>query len=171
MTGVGVVVLADRAADDDARLAVDARQHGVEDLAADVVEVDVDAFRAVRLQAVLDRAGLVVDAGVEAELLDDPLALRRAAGDADDAAALDLRELADGLADRAGRARDDDRLAGLRLADVEQAEVAGHAGHAEHVEPLRRRADAQVDLGELAAVDLALGRSVAYSCTPSAPLT
>ena len=65
-------------------------------------------------------------------------ALLRAAGDADDPAALDLRDLADDLADRTGRGRDDHGLAGVRLADLEQPEVGGHAGHAEHAEVLRR---------------------------------
>ena len=108
-----------------------------------------------RLEAVLHRTGLVVDAGIEAELLHDPLAFRRTAGDADGAAALDLRELPDRLADRAGGAGHDDGLAGLRLADVQQAEVAGHARHAEDVQPLCRRADAQIDLDEFAAAELA----------------
>src|ERR1019366_10050405 len=94
------------------------------------------------------RARLVVDAGIEAELLDDPLALRRAAGNADGPAALDLRELPDRLADGPRSAGDDDGLAGLRLAHVHEAEVRGHSRHAENIEPLRQRADAQVDLRE-----------------------
>ena len=67
------------------------------------------------------------------------------AGNADDAAALDLGDLADGLAHRTGGTGDDHGFAGLGLADIHQAEVAGHAGHAQHVEPLRHRAQARVD--------------------------
>ena len=44
--GLGGVVLRDRAAEHDARAARESREHGVEDLAADVVEEDVDAVRA-----------------------------------------------------------------------------------------------------------------------------
>jgi hypothetical protein len=89
----------------------------VEDLAADVVEVDVHALRAVLLEAVLDRVVLVVDAGVKAELVDHEIAFVLAAGDADHAAAQLPGDLAHGLADRAGRAGHHHGLAGLRLAD------------------------------------------------------
>jgi hypothetical protein len=51
-------------------------------------------------------------------------------GDADHAAAHDPGDLAHHLADRARRGGDDDRLAGLGLADFEQAEIGGHARHA-----------------------------------------
>src|SRR5262249_14720010 len=74
-------------------------------------------------------AGLVVDAGVEAELVLDEAALLAAAGDADHAAAHDLADLPDDLADRARRGRHHDGLARPGLADLEQAEVRGHAGH------------------------------------------
>ena len=47
---------------------------------------------------------LVVDRCVEAELVDDETALLRTAGDADDAAALDLRDLPDHHADGTGSA-------------------------------------------------------------------
>src|SRR4029079_16245128 len=149
-----VVVLADRAADHDACLARELGEHLVEDLAADVVEIDIDAVRTVLLEAVAHAAGLVVDAGVETQLLDHPFALGRTARAADGAAALDLRALPDGLADRTRGARDDDRLAGRRSPDVHQPEVAGHARHAEHVEPLRRRAEARVELEEAEALRL-----------------
>ena len=78
--------------------------------------------------------------------LDEVVALLRAAGDADHAAALDLRDLPDDRAHRAGRAGDDHRLARLRLADVEQAEVRRHARHAERAEVHRQRREARVDL-------------------------
>ena len=55
LNGGRIVVLADGAADDDAGFFVDAGEHGVENFAADVVEVDVDAVRAV----FLDRKSVV----------------------------------------------------------------------------------------------------------------
>jgi hypothetical protein len=47
------------------------RERGVEDLPADVVEVDVDALRAVLAQRAAVVLRLVVDRRVEAEVLDD----------------------------------------------------------------------------------------------------
>src|SRR6185295_747277 len=113
------------------------------------------------LQPILDDTALVVDAGVEFQLLDDEIAFRAAAGDAHHAAALQARDLADRLPDRAGRARDHHRVARLRLAHLQQTEVGGHAGHAERIQPLRERADAKVDLvdayaREILAVDQAI---------------
>ena len=78
--------------------------------------------------------GLVVDGGVEAELLGQQRALLGAAGDPDDARAVDLGELAGDRADRAGRGRDDDRLARLRLADVADPDPRGEPGHAERAQ-------------------------------------
>ena len=72
------------------------------------------------------------------------------------ATAPDLRQLADGLSHGARRARHDDRLAGLRRTDVEQAEVRGHAGHAEYVEPLPDGAERQIDRRYVAVRDLLL---------------
>jgi hypothetical protein len=74
-----------------------AGEHGVEDLAADVVEVDVHALGAMFSSGPRGVAGLVVDAGVEAQLLDHPVALGLAAGNADHAAAQELGDLADRL--------------------------------------------------------------------------
>ena len=78
--------------------------------------------------------GPVVDGGVEAELVDEHPALVVDAGDADDPAAREAGDLADEVTDRPGRRRDDHRLARLRLADVEQAEVGGQTVGAEHGE-------------------------------------
>src|SRR5205085_903620 len=105
-------------------------EHRVEDLPADIVEVDVNALRAVLSQGGRDVLTLVVDRRVEAEVLDHMSALLRAARDPDDAAAPQLGDLPGHAADRAGGARDYDRLAGLRLADPVQPEVCGHPGHA-----------------------------------------
>ena len=121
-------------------------ERGVEDLAADVVEVDVDPLRAVLAQARGDVLRLVVDRRVEAELLDDVGALLGAARDPDGAAVLQLRELSDDPADRAGGAGDDDGLARDRFADVEQPEVGGHAGHAERAQIHGQRRQRRVDL-------------------------
>ena len=137
--GTRGVVGGDQPAHGDAAEQVHLHQHGVEDLAADVLEVDVDALGRGGLELGGEVAGLVVDAGVEAELLRHVAALVGAAGDADGAAALDLGDLADDRADRAGGRRDHHRLAGLGLADLEQAEIGGPAGHAEPADPALQR--------------------------------
>src|SRR5262249_61587082 len=82
---------------------------GAEDLPADVVEIEVDPIGRELAQACGDVVVLVVDRGGEAELIYDPAALLRAPGDANHVAgALDVRDLADRRAGRAGRAGDHD---------------------------------------------------------------
>src|SRR5262249_12366270 len=82
---------------------------------------------------------LVVDCCIDAELAVQVFAFFIAAGRADDATTLELRDLADDDADRSGGAGDDDSLAFLWLADVEQAEGRGQAGTSKHAECGRRR--------------------------------
>ena len=150
--GLGVVVMRDQAADRHARERVEQREHRLEHRAADILEIDVDAFRAGVLQLRGEIGIAVIDAGIEAELLLDVVAFVLAAGDADRARTLDLRDLADRRADRAGRRRDHDGLAGLRLADVEQPGIGGHAGHAEHADRGRDRRELRIDLAQALAV-------------------
>src|SRR5262245_37666072 len=95
----GRVVLADGAANADAAVECDLGQADVQDLAADVVEIDVDTVGREFAQAFGHVLALVVDAGVEAELVDHKGALVGAASDADGPAALDLGQLADDRAD------------------------------------------------------------------------
>src|SRR5215208_855507 len=95
---VGGVVLGDGPADDDTRLAAEPRQRRVEDLAPHVVEVDVDAVGAVLSEGFGDVLALVVDRGVEAEVVDHVAALLGPAGNANGATALDLGDLAHHLA-------------------------------------------------------------------------
>src|SRR5439155_19094685 len=143
-------VLRDEPAERDAREGIQELDDRFGDVAADVLEVDVDSLRTRGPQRGEHIVGLVVDARVEAELADDVVALVLRAGDADDATALELRDLTDDGADGARRRGDDDRLAGFRLADVEQADVRGHARHPEHAE---RRGDRRVRWIELACGD------------------
>ncbi len=143
---LGGVVLRDRAAQRHPRAAGEAGQRGIQDLAPDVVEVHVDAVGAVLAQGPQDVLGLVVDRRVEPELVNDVTALLLASGDPDGAAALDLGDLADDAADGARRARHDDRVALLGLADVQQPEVGGHARHPEGAEVDRQRGEPGIDL-------------------------
>src|SRR6516162_7640880 len=67
------------------------------------------------------------------------MALVLAAGNADHVAAFDPGDLADDRADRARGRRNHDGLAGLRLADLEQAEIGGEACNAIDAEEMRQR--------------------------------
>ena len=71
----------------------------------------------------------------------------------DGATPFDLRDLSNHHADRAGCTGDDDRLAGLRLADVEQTEVRRHPRHAERAEIHRQRRETRIDFRQPFAVD------------------
>src|SRR5437868_10656732 len=113
------VVLRDLSADRHARIHIEARQHGIEDVAADIVEIDVDTLRCGPGERGVDGARLVVDAVIEAEVGDDVAALLRPTGDADGAAAFDPRDLADDTADGTSRRRHDDRLAGLDSCNID----------------------------------------------------
>src|ERR1044072_6501362 len=112
------VLLRDRAAAGDAAAVVHQRAAGFQNVAADIVEIDVDALGRRSAQRLEGRTVLVVDRGIEAEFGSQPLALVLAAGDADDVAALDLRDLPDDRADTAGGCRYDNRLAFLPFADM-----------------------------------------------------
>ncbi|MDR7297625.1 hypothetical protein J2X16_002974 [Pelomonas aquatica] len=79
--------MGDEAADRHAGMQVQQRQHRVEHVAADVLEVDIDALRACRCKLSGDIGRTAVDAGVEAEIADGMAALATAASDADDARA------------------------------------------------------------------------------------
>src|SRR3546814_11001361 len=95
-------VVGDEAADRHARAILQQRQHRGGDIAADVLDIDVDAVRAGRRELRGVVRGLVVDAGIEAERSDGG-ALVGAAGDADHASTEDLAELSGGRASSEAR--------------------------------------------------------------------
>jgi hypothetical protein len=90
----GGVGFRDRAAQYDARVEVDPSEDLVEDLAADIVEEHVDPVGAKLRKPSAEVFALVVDGCVEVRLVDQPSAFILAARGADDAAALDLGDLA-----------------------------------------------------------------------------
>ena len=127
----GRVVGRDRTAARDAGADRQVGERSIEDLAAHVVEVDVDAIRTQFDEPRPDVFGLVVDARIEPEVLDDPTALLVTASDTDDGArSLDLRQLTRDGANPTGRAGHDERLAGLQFADVFDAEPGRDTGRA-----------------------------------------
>ena len=137
-TGIfNFVVLRNQTAQCNACKRVEQPQKRVKNLAADVIEVDVDAVRAGRGELSVQVAAAVVYAGIKTELACDVLAFGRAAGDANDATAFDLRNLAGDAANRAARSGHDHGLACLGHADVEQADPCGNAGHTHHAKRSR----------------------------------
>src|SRR5450759_22658 len=95
------VITGNEAAQRDAGADVEAFQHRVEDLAADVLEINVDALRRRGLEQFVEIRLFVIDAGIEPELITYVVALGLAACGAHRAAALDLRELSDHASHRA----------------------------------------------------------------------
>src|SRR4029079_5962076 len=91
-------------------------------------------------------ARLVVDARIETELLHDMIAFDFTAGDSDHMATPGLAQLSDDAAHRTGGRGNDERVAGLRLADLEQSEPCRYSRHAEHAEVIRRRRECRVYL-------------------------
>ena len=136
---IGLVVAGDQAAQRHARTDVEAREDRVHDVAADVLEVDVDAVGGRRGELGGPVVGAVVDGRVETELFGQQRALLGSAGDPDDACAVGLGELARDRADRARRGRDDDRLARLGLADVADPDPRGEPGRSECAQVGARR--------------------------------
>ena len=146
------VVVGDAPAHRHPRELIEQGQHRVEHLAAHVLEVQVDAVGAGRLQVGGEGVAAVADARVEAELVHDVVALLPRTGDAHHPVPLDLGNLPDHRAHRAGGGRHHDHVAVLQPADLEQADVGGQAGHAEHPEGGRDGGGPGVELADAAAV-------------------
>src|SRR5262249_48744991 len=96
------VVLRDQAADGDAPVEIHLREADIQDVAADVVEVHVDAAGAGSFQGVGQVFPAVVDGGIEFELLQQPPALFGRSGEGPGATSLDAGDLADQRTDGAG---------------------------------------------------------------------
>ena len=134
----GVIALY-HAADREARVLASVGESGVEVVAADVVEINVDALGGGFGQALHQRTGLIVDHRVGTERLHE-LALVRAAGGADHGHALGLGDLYDGRAHGAGRRGHEHDVARLRLRRIEQPPI-GCAPRQAEVAEKRLRAD------------------------------
>src|SRR4029450_6557911 len=128
------VIRRDQPAQCDPAECVHAWQDAVQDLAADILEVAVDALRRRILQRTSDILRLVVDAGIESEFDNAVAALLRAAGDPSRAAPRELRKLPDDAADRPARRRYQDRLALLCLDDLLESVPGGDARHTDRAE-------------------------------------
>ena len=90
-----VVVVRDQSAQRDARTWIEQPQNGVKHYAADTLKVHVNSIRTGLRQLLLQLWTPMVDALIEPELLHRVAALFRAAGNADNPASLQLRDLTD----------------------------------------------------------------------------
>lgn len=129
-----VSVARDESAENDATVEVHAVENGFHDFAADVFKVDIDTVGSGSSKLFLPLGVLVVDGGVEAEVVFNPFTFFVGTSDADDAAAVNLANLAGDAAGGTGGGGDDQGFTGLRLADLEQAEVGGETIDAESAE-------------------------------------
>ena len=102
-------------------------------------------------EGLTDILALVVDRGVEAEVVHHVAALLGPSGDADRATVLELGDLSHHLSHGSGGAGDHDGLARLGTSDVEQPEIGCHSGHAERAEIYRQRHALGLDLGQAVA--------------------
>ena len=120
-------IAGDDSAQHDPGFGGDSAEHGVENRAADVVEIDIDASGAVLLECGGEIFVLVVDTRIEPEVLHNSATLLWPSGDTYHAGPGDLGDLA---GDRTGGprgGRDHDCLTRLRPADVGHAEIRSGA--------------------------------------------
>ena len=129
---LGRIVGGHQAADRHPAVDLQTVEHRDHDVAADILEVQIDAVGGQTVQRLADILVLVIDGRVEAEFVGQPGALLRTARDADDATPALFGDLPRDGAHRAGGRRDDDGLAFLGLQHIGDAEIGGQTGHAEH---------------------------------------
>src|SRR5271165_3361682 len=144
-----VVVVADQTADCNAREWIQQTHDRIQNVAADILEMCIDAVRCGVAQGfreffrVLRLA--VIDAGVEPQFIGHIAAFLPAAGDPDGAKAAELGQLADDATDSAARRADDEGLAGLRGQDFVISVPGRHARHADDAEIGGHRNFARID--------------------------
>src|SRR5712671_6269445 len=132
--GLDVVVLGDHATHDHAAEIVEPRINRALYVAADILEINVDAFWTGRFERQAKIVAPMFDARIKAQFFGDVAALVGAAGDADDTATVALGQLSGNAADCPRGRGDDNRLTRLRLADRLQADIGRKARHAEDAE-------------------------------------
>ena len=132
------VVHRDGAAQNDTRAHVQSPEHLVEDPATDVIEIDVDPLWTGFLERFAEPVVLVVDARIEAEVLDDVAALFVAARDPNRATAFDLGNLTRHGAGCPRGCRNDHRFAFLGLAHRDEPRIGGNPGRTENPECVPR---------------------------------
>ena len=143
---VGVAVLRNHAAQADSRAGIQIRQHRFEYLAADVLEVNVDAVRARRCEIVGQSIAAMGDASVVSEFLYNEATLLGRARDAHDTTSNDLGNLSYHLTDAARRCRYDNGFIEPRRALHHEAGVSSETEHAHDADRGGKRRDRGVEL-------------------------
>ena len=164
-------VLADAAANDDARAAVDQRYHGVGDPAAHVVKVHVHAASQ-RLDGGTKRISvakrLVVQRPVQAQCAGQPVALGLPTGQTQHTAAMPLGKLRHQRAHGSGSARHHHHLPGTRPATFRQAKPGRAARHAQNAQRRADRGQRRVQLADGAVVAACMGLPAQHALNPVA---
>lgn len=122
------------AASNNATELVEALQRSLEVLTTDVLIVDINTVRRKALEGIERLLLLVVEAAIEAELVEDKVELVVAADGADDLESLTLGDLTDDLTNSASGRADEDGLALLGPTDLVVRRPGGQTGHAEGTE-------------------------------------
>ena len=104
---------------------VHAVENGLHNFAAYVFEIDVDATGSGSDELSLPAGMLVIDGRIEAKIIFDPLTFFIGTRDADDTAAMNFADLSGDAASGAGGGGNDESLAGLRPADIEDPKISG----------------------------------------------
>ncbi len=138
--GILLGVTGDKAAEDNAAVEIHAVEDGLHDFSANVFEVDVHSLGGGGGELGFPLGMLVVNGGVKAEIVFNPLTFFIGAGDADDVAAVNFAELSNDAARGPGGGGDDEGFAGFGLSNFEEAEVGGEAIDAEEIQ--------EIDVGE-----------------------
>ena len=112
----GIAVLRDHPAQGDPGVFGQQGCNSLEDLAADILKINVDAVRACGCQCCRQGIPEVADSGIKSQFLGNKVALFRCPCDANDAATLQFGDLPRNLAHTAGGSGDHRRLARLRIA-------------------------------------------------------
>ena len=115
-------------------------------LAADIVEVDIDAVGTMAGEFGIEAVDVpVIEGGVKARLVNQPCDLLVGPGAADGAAALDLGDLPGDGTDGTGCGGYEDRLTRYQAAYIEQPHLGGHARHTQGAEEGLQWRDLGVD--------------------------
>src|SRR5690606_36849030 len=128
---VRAVIFADLTGNDDAAMLLHVEDRRIKHLAADIVEIDIDAFRAMLADRRAQISAAIGEAIIEAEAF-DIVTLCRRTGDTDDTAAFLLCDLPGCGPHRSRRRGDQDGLARTGCAEFQKAEIGGEARNAEH---------------------------------------
>ena len=143
------VILRNLPANRHASLDAQIRENCIRNSPADIVKIDINCVlireKFCQLRSVVAHV-FVVESGIEAEFVEDIRHLLICPRRADNAAAFNLRNLADDRTDCACRARNEHRLAILQFADFQQTEVGSQPRHTENADTRGDRRETRVDL-------------------------